>query len=161
MVEHLDQQELEAVLAHELEHVAQHDYLINWLAIVLRDAFFYLPTSRIAYRQFAYEKELACDDLAIRTTRRPLALASAITKIWLSLSEGPPSPLVQSLVLTNESIEMRIERLLAKHAPDMSSQQRSVLVPEVKASIGILLGVIGVSVVLMLALLKCWPGIAL
>ncbi len=39
MVEHLDRRELEAVLNHELEHVARHDYFVTWLATVLRDAF--------------------------------------------------------------------------------------------------------------------------
>jgi Zn-dependent protease with chaperone function len=57
MLSHLDPQELEAVLMHELEHVARHDYLIIFLATVLRDAFFYLPTSWKAYRQLQREKE--------------------------------------------------------------------------------------------------------
>ena len=62
MVDHLDQQELEAVLMHELVHAHRRDYLLNWVALLLRDAFFYLPTSRIAYRQLHYEKELASDE---------------------------------------------------------------------------------------------------
>src|SRR5205823_14023272 len=38
MVEQLDARELEAVLAHEIGHVARRDYLVTWLALVLRDA---------------------------------------------------------------------------------------------------------------------------
>ena len=91
MVDHLDQQELEAVLMHELVHVRRRDYLLNWVALLLRDAFFYLPTSRIAYRQLHYEKELASDDLVAQSTKRPLALASALTKVWLSLVDDASS----------------------------------------------------------------------
>ena len=87
MEEHLDRQELEAVIMHELAHVARQDTLILWLGRVLRDAFWYLPTSRVAYHQLEREKEFACDDLAANITRRPLALASALTKVWLQAVE--------------------------------------------------------------------------
>ena len=68
MVEHLDASELESVLAHELAHVARRDCLVIWLATVLRDAFFYLPTSRLAHRRLQGEKEFACDDMAACAT---------------------------------------------------------------------------------------------
>lgn len=51
MVSHLDQQELEAVVAHELGHIAHHDYLMVSVATMLRDAFFYLPPIHLVYRQ--------------------------------------------------------------------------------------------------------------
>jgi Zn-dependent protease with chaperone function len=114
MVEHLDRRELEAVLAHELSHVVRRDYLVVWLATVLRDAFFYLPTGWAAYRQLQREKELACDDLAVGVTNRPLALASALAKVWQQALVGPGFGLAQPLVQTNEPIEGRIERLLAE-----------------------------------------------
>src|SRR5260370_5168573 len=56
MVERLDRHELDAVLAHELAHIARRDYLVIWLATVLRDAFFYLPTSHAVYAQLPREK---------------------------------------------------------------------------------------------------------
>jgi beta-lactamase regulating signal transducer with metallopeptidase domain len=115
MVKQLDQHELDAVLAHELEHVARFDYLIILLATVLRDAFFYLPTSRKAYRQLQQEKELVCDDLAVRATKRPLALASALTKVWLHRIDTPACAVfggVQPLAKEKTLTDHRIERLL-------------------------------------------------
>lgn len=82
MVQQLDHDELNAVLAHELAHAARQDYGVLWLAKVLADAFFYLPTSRMAYRLLQTEKEVCCDDLALTVTRRPLGLASALAKVW-------------------------------------------------------------------------------
>jgi Zn-dependent protease with chaperone function len=124
MVEHLDQRELEAVLVHELQHVARHDYLIIWLATMLRDAFFYLPTSWVAYRQLQHEKELACDDLSVHVTRRPLALASALTKVWLQTVGEPELARLggaQALTRAEASIDGRIQRLLA---PSPSPRRR-------------------------------------
>lgn len=129
MVEHLDQRELEAVLVHELEHVARHDYLIIWLATILRDAFFYLPTSWVAYRQLQQEKELACDDLVVHVTRRPLALASALTKVWLQTVEEPELARLggaQALTRAEASIDGRIKRLLVPATPLGSKRRTSI-----------------------------------
>ena len=114
MVEHLDARELEAVLAHELGHVAQRDYPLIWLATVLRDGFCYLPTSRAAYRRLEQEKELACDELAVGVTRRPLALASALTKVWQPSLATPGLTIGQPLVEPAASLEARVEQLLSR-----------------------------------------------
>jgi len=124
MVAHLDRRELEAVLVHELEHVARHDYLVIWVATILRDAFFYLPTSWIAYRQLQHEKELACDDFTVGVTQRPLALASALTKVWLQAVDVPVLAKLggaQALTRAEASINERIKRLLA---PSMRGSRR-------------------------------------
>ncbi|MBF6590207.1 MAG: M56 family metallopeptidase [Ktedonobacterales bacterium] len=116
MIEHLDARELEAVLAHELGHIARRDYLMIWLATMLRDAFCYLPTSRVAYRLLQSEKELACDDLAVRVTHRPLGLASALAKVWSQATTRPALAAVpriaQLLTGADEVIEGRITRLM-------------------------------------------------
>ncbi len=117
LVTHLDRQELEAVLAHELAHLARRDPFITWLATVLRDAFCYLPTSWLAYRQLQRERELACDDLAVGVTRRPLALASALAKVWQRAAAGPVLTAAASLAATSAAIEARIQRLLAAPPP--------------------------------------------
>jgi Zn-dependent protease with chaperone function len=155
MLDHLDQQELEAVLMHELIHVRRRDYLLNWIALLLRDAFFYLPTSRIAYRQLHYEKELASDDLVAQATKRPLALASALTKVWLSLVDDAPSQLVQTLLQRRESIADRVDRLL-----DMQDQAVGKVPPGffslgVGTSISVALMNIVASLAFTMALLNC------
>lgn len=116
MVAHLDAQELEAVLAHELAHVRRRDALLVWLAAVLRDAFWYLPSSWTLYRQFRRGNELACDDLAVQTTGRPLALASALARVWLRAAAGPVLSGAPSLT-AGEAVEARIARLLEAAPP--------------------------------------------
>ena len=161
MLEQLDDSELEAVLTHELVHVSRNDYLVNWVAMVLRDAFFYLPTSRIAYRQLRCEKELACDDVVVQTTRQPLALASALTKVWLHIVNATPStigsPLLQTLIRSDELITDRVNRLLAPLP--MASRQRSRLVFSTSMLISILCIVAIASIALFIAEVVCWPSV--
>ncbi len=165
MVEHLDRRELEAVLAHELEHVARRDYLVTWLATMLRDAFFYLPTSWAAYRQLQQEKELACDDLAAGATHRPLALASALAKVWQHAVEGPRFARLgtaQSLTGVDESINDRIERLLA--TPQPLPRTAPVRIGMLSGSIAALVGLLvleAANVAIMLALMGCGPALLL
>ena len=163
MIEHLDQREREAVLAHELAHVARRDYLVIWLATVLRDAFFYLPTSWAAYRQLQIEKEPACDDLAVTATKRPLALASALAKVWQQSVNVPSFTAAQPLTGEGESIEHRIERLLAAPAPvqgnsGTNAQSRLLAVTVGASALGVLLTLQAVNVAVMLAPMGCGPA---
>jgi len=162
IVEHLDRRELEAVLVHELEHVARRDYLMVWLATMLRDAFFYVPTSWAAYRQLQHEKELACDDVVVGATHRPLALASALAKVRLHAVEGPRFGIAQPLVGVEESINGRIERLLATPRPTTRTgrSHRGIFRVSIPALIGLLM-LEAVNVTLILAAMGCGPALLL
>lgn len=166
MVEHLDRREVEAVLAHELGHAARRDYLVIWLATVLRDAFFYVPASWAAYRQLQREKEFACDDTVVGMTRRPLALASALAKVLLHAVEEPQLArfgMAQTLVRLDEPVNDRIERLLATPRPATSASRaskKSGLRSSLPALAGLLL-LEGVNLALILALMGCGPVVLL
>jgi len=155
MIDRLDRHELEAVFVHELAHVRRRDYLLNWVALLLRDAFFYLPTSRIAYRQFHHEKELACDDLVAQLTKRPLALASALTKVWLYQVDDSPSNIVQRLLGRGESIADRVDRLLGMRNPALGKPPMRFFSLSVGTSISVVLMDIAVSLAFTVALLNC------
>ena len=155
MIDHLDPHELEAVLMHELVHVRRRDYLLNWVALLLRDAFFYLPTSRIAYRQLHHEKELASDDLVAQSTKRPLALASALTKVWLYLVDDPPSKIVQTLLGRGDSIADRVDRLLGMRNTTSGKPPMRFFSLSVGTSISIVLMDLVASLAFTLALLNC------
>ncbi|MCL5999435.1 MAG: M56 family metallopeptidase [Chloroflexi bacterium] len=113
MVRNLERDELCAVIAHELSHVARRDFLGALLATVLRDAFFYLPACRNAYQHIRRSNELATDTLAVRVTGQPLVLASALAKVWQHVID--PQGAVTAIAGTGEhaAMEARIVRLLA------------------------------------------------
>lgn len=160
MVEHLDQRELEAVITHELAHVARRDTLVLWVGRMLRDAFWYLPTSRTAYHLLEQEKELACDDLAVAVTQRPLALASALTKVWLQAVDGASSStfgMAHHLEGTHQQMVERIERLMAK-------QGSTALTVSALSAVSVLgaLGTVETVILLILfAVMACGPVLLL
>ncbi len=115
LLEHLDRHELESVVSHELAHLARRDYFTRWLARSLRDATVYLPGAWYALRVLEADEELSADALAVSTTGRPLAMASALGKVWRALSTreyrglaGAPGYAAGSADL----IEERLERLI-------------------------------------------------
>lgn len=156
MMEHLDRGELEAVITHELAHVARRDTLVLWVGRVLRDAFWYLPASRAAYRQLEEDKEFACDDLVVGTTQRPLALASALTKVWLQAVDGTSSTtfeMAHHLEGTHQQMVKRIERLMAPSGPTAGTVSASSSIPVLGA-----LGAIETAILLILfAVMACGP----
>lgn len=81
LVARMDDEELEGVVAHELAHLRRRDNLVALLLGIVRDLFFFVPGGRWALRQLHTERELAADQLAVRTTSRPGALASGLLKV--------------------------------------------------------------------------------
>lgn len=77
----LDDEELEGVLAHELAHVRRRDTLVATGLGALRDLTFFVPGGGWAVRQLHRERELAADQVAVRATNRPGALASGLLKV--------------------------------------------------------------------------------
>jgi len=124
LLEHLDPQELESVVTHELAHLARRDYLTRWLGRVLRDATVYLPGAWYALRVLEADDELSADALAVSTTGRPLAMASALGKVWRALSTSESAGLAGIPAYAGGSmalIEQRLERLISGQAVPTST----------------------------------------
>jgi Zn-dependent protease with chaperone function len=93
LVEQLDEEELEGVLAHELAHVRRRDNLVANVLGGLRDLAFFVPGVRWAVAQLHRERERAADQLAVRATGRPGALASGLLRtVEMTPSRGHAHP---------------------------------------------------------------------
>lgn len=84
MVDLLDDEELEAALAHEVAHVMRQDNWLGWLTFALRAISFYNPVIQFTYHRLGHDVEKVCDGEAGRITGKPLALASALIKVFSS-----------------------------------------------------------------------------
>jgi TRAP-type C4-dicarboxylate transport system substrate-binding protein/beta-lactamase regulating signal transducer with metallopeptidase domain len=62
----LSVKQLEMILAHELAHIRRHDYLVNLLQSVIETLLFYHPLVWWVSAKIRHERELCCDDLAIK-----------------------------------------------------------------------------------------------
>jgi Zn-dependent protease with chaperone function len=109
LVARLDDEELEGVLAHELAHVRRRDTPVAQLLGIVRDLMFFVPGGGWAVQQLHRERELAADQLAVRITRRPGALASGLLKV---LDEAPSGTAPCAALAPNGSVVDRVKILI-------------------------------------------------
>jgi len=84
----LREAELTAVLQHEAHHARRRDPLRLLVAKALADALFFLPALRRLRTRYAEMAELAADEAAVRATRDPAPLASALLAFEAGVGAG-------------------------------------------------------------------------
>jgi hypothetical protein len=93
-LEELSREELEAVLAHEVAHLARRDPPWLFLLWLVESVCFFQPLNRLARRELSASFELSADAWAARATGDRLALAACLARIagWIV---GAPAPRAQ------------------------------------------------------------------
>lgn len=113
LLDRLDEEELEGVLAHELAHIRRRDNLVATALGVVRDVAFFVPGGRWAITQLHRERERAADHAAVGVTGRPGALASGLLK---SLDVPGPSHPCAALAPSQTLVD-RVTELVDGPAP--------------------------------------------
>lgn len=90
LIDILEEEELEAVLAHEIAHLLKGDQRLGWVFLALRTLVFYNPVALIASRHSLRENEKICDDLAIYLVPNRAALAAGLLKVYRGGSSSSP-----------------------------------------------------------------------
>lgn len=72
---------IEAVLAHELAHVKRWDLWINLLQRIVETTFFFHPLVWWLSQTITSQRELCCDQLAIKLTGQPLRYVETLAKV--------------------------------------------------------------------------------
>lgn len=107
--------QVELILAHELAHVRRHDYLWNWLQVVVETLLFYHPVVRWVSNQARIEREQCCDDMVVALHGNALEYARALTEL-----EGLRHPhAALTLGANGGQVLERIHRLLGRSAVSM------------------------------------------
>src|SRR5262245_21333830 len=114
----LSQSEFESVVAHELAHIKRWDYLTNMLQRVAQTYLFFHPAVWFICKQLTIERELACDDWAVKTCE-PRRYASCLTKLVEALNESKPHLAVRvaatgigGIIFGKHVISRRVEMIL-------------------------------------------------
>ena len=117
--------ELGALLAHEVAHLARGDLVWLWVGQFLTTCFGFQPLNRIAFRGWQEAAEYLCDDWAVERLGDPLSLARCLTQVasWRFLSFQPASGL--AIGGTKATLADRVERLL-EDAPGVDPWSRGL-----------------------------------
>lgn len=126
MLETLDEEELETVLAHEMAHMYRRDNRMVLLGGILKDVLFFLPTIRQTWQKFLIDLETAADDVAVLVTEKPAALASAIVRVHRERPKMAFSYGISYFTPDYQQIEERVERLLSD---DIHREAKAATVP--------------------------------
>ena len=81
MLSGLSEDQLEAIIAHELAHIYRKDYWINLLQSVLEIIFFFHPAVWWMSSVVRAEREKCCDDLAVSLCGNSLAYVKALARV--------------------------------------------------------------------------------
>ena len=104
--------ELELVIAHELAHRSRRDLLWGWVPAIGHALFFFFPLEWLAAHEYRLAQEMACDELAIRTSRARVGdYGDALLKVAARHRPNLQSRLVTVGIVESSQILKR--RLLA------------------------------------------------
>lgn len=100
--------ELDAILRHELTHIEHYDYLINTLLVMIETLFFFNPFTIIMIRDLRREMEYVCDDAVIKV-HSEFAYSRALMKLQeITLS----NQVALAAKGNNSEFKNRIERMI-------------------------------------------------
>lgn len=85
----LPREQVEALIAHELAHIARMDWLWNGLQCVIESLLFFHPAVWWLGRRIRAEREHACDDLAVMACGDAIALAEALAQLERQRHSAP------------------------------------------------------------------------
>ena len=108
----LTPEQLEAVLAHELAHIRRYDYLVNVFQMLIETLFFYHPAVWWISSRIRREREICCDDIAVRCCGDAIGYARALTALErMRVLASSPSPSL-ALGAKDGPLMYRIRRLV-------------------------------------------------
>ena len=102
----LSASQIEAILAHEIAHIRRHDYVVNLLQMAAETLLFYHPAVWWVSRQIRVERELCCDDFAVRVSGSPQDYAHALAAV------ARHAVTVATIGASGPSLTNRVRRLL-------------------------------------------------
>jgi bla regulator protein BlaR1 len=110
LVNHLENDQVEAILIHELSHIRRNDFLLNLIKTTIETLLFFNPFVWMTSRFIHIEREHACDDLVLKHTGKPLNYAHALLKLELLQDKSSPA-FALAVTGKNQNLYQRIKRI--------------------------------------------------
>ena len=113
----LSETQLRAVIAHELAHIARHDFFVNLLQTLVETLLFYHPAIWWLNKRIRAERELCCDDLALKVCPNPVVYASALFHLEEQRSRQMSLAMALDGHQPGQTLRWRIARILGETTP--------------------------------------------
>ena len=110
----LGPEELEMVLAHELAHVRRADFLCNIAQTLVETLFFFHPAVWWIGKQIRHERELCCDDLALKICPNPVTYATALFRLEEQRARQWRLAMALNGNQSHQTLRLRIARILGE-----------------------------------------------
>ena len=107
--DHLADEQIEAIIAHEMCHARRHDNLAAAVHMVVEAIFWFHPLVWWLGARLVDERERACDEEVLRLGSEPQVYAESIIR---TCEFYLPSPLVCVAGVTGSDLKKRIERIM-------------------------------------------------
>lgn len=120
----LPQEELEAVMAHELGHIRRWDYLWNLLQMAVESVLFFHPVVWWLSRTVRERREVCCDEIAVRSCAGAEVYARALLRLEEQRTVGRRTDdlgLAMALTGCGGSLLGRVRKVLGE---DMAMESR-------------------------------------
>ena len=114
-------EQVEALIAHELAHIARHDVFFNLVQVCMETVLFYHPVVWWLSLQIRAAREQSCDDLAIEVIGDRALYARALYSLEEARASIPQLALGakgDNATMTNTHLIHRIQRALGVSGPD-------------------------------------------
>ncbi|MFN0014662.1 MAG: M56 family metallopeptidase [Saprospiraceae bacterium] len=132
MTNQLSPAEVEAVLAHELAHLARRDWLFNLLQTVIEAVFYFHPAVWWIAALIRAERENCCDDTAVALTGNRLAYAKTLARLQeMARPAVVPAPALglggsPTLLYRRSSLLERIKRILHQPQQHTTAMEKTI-----------------------------------
>ncbi|MGA9461192.1 MAG: M56 family metallopeptidase [Terracidiphilus sp.] len=133
--------EVEMVLAHELAHVRRADFLCNLLQTLVETLFFFHPAVWWIGKRIRHERELCCDDIALRICPNPVTYATALFRLEEQRVRRWRLAMAFDGDQSNQTLRMRIARILGEPTSQVggrSVQPFSLIVAAIALAVSLL-----------------------
>jgi beta-lactamase regulating signal transducer with metallopeptidase domain len=103
---------IEAVLAHELAHIARRDWALQIATQIVCAVYWFNPLAWMTCRRLRNESEQACDDAVLRRGIDPADYATHLLAVARQVRAGGPRWASAPAILNSSSLERRIAAML-------------------------------------------------
>ncbi|NOR45905.1 MAG: M48 family metalloprotease [Candidatus Delongbacteria bacterium] len=111
LVTKIPNDQIEAIISHELAHIMRNDFLHNLIQSVIEIIYFFNPAIYWISKQIRTERENCCDDLAMRYCSDSVNLAKGLYNLQ-EMQADVPKPMMAAV--NNEDLLSRIKRIIGK-----------------------------------------------